>query len=229
MAKALEALCGRISLSDGEKTGISISEGEVADLQDKGARCLVGRLGTEKKINKEAFRSLLTHLWRPVGRVIFKEIQDNLWVFEFSNSNDMRRVLEGRPWSFDRYILVLNNFVGSIPPSQMMFSHSPFWVQVHDMPLICMNKGVGTKIGNSLGELVAVDVAGDGGSWGRSLRLRIILDLSKPLERGHALHVGGKHAGCLLRMRSYLFFASLVDVFSMVFGVVLVFNNNLRD
>jgi hypothetical protein len=70
--------------------------------------------------------------------------------------------MEGRPWSFDRQILVLNEFDGSTPPSQLIFTHSPFWIQAHDMPLICMNKEVGTKMGNSLGELMEIDVAGDG-------------------------------------------------------------------
>jgi hypothetical protein len=66
MADVLEEMCGRISLTDGEKEGILISEGEIADLQDKGSRCLVGRLGTDKRIYKDAFRTLLTRLWRPV-------------------------------------------------------------------------------------------------------------------------------------------------------------------
>jgi hypothetical protein len=107
--------------------------------------------------------------------------------------SDKERVLEGRPWSFDRQILVLYDFDGSIPPAQMHFTYSPLWIQVHDMPLICMNKAVGTKIGESMGALEDVDVAGDGSGWGRCLRLRVTLDLFNPLERGRALSLGGKN------------------------------------
>jgi hypothetical protein len=74
--------------------------------------------------------------------------------------------MESRPWSFDWQILVLNDFDESVPLAQMQFTQSPFWIQVHDMPLICMNKGVGTKIGESLGILKDVDEARDGGGWG---------------------------------------------------------------
>ena len=63
-------------------------------------------------------------------------------------------------------ILVLNDFDESVPLAQMQFTQSPFWIQVHDMPLICMNKGVGIKIGESLGILKDVDEARDGGRWG---------------------------------------------------------------
>jgi hypothetical protein len=43
----------------------------------------------------------------------------------------------------------------------MVFKHSPFWVQVHDMPLLCMTKGIAAKIGESIGKLKEVDLAGD--------------------------------------------------------------------
>jgi hypothetical protein len=49
--------------------------------------------------------------------VKFKELKDNIWLFEFSDDGDKRRVLDGRSWSFDRQILVLNEFDGSTPPS----------------------------------------------------------------------------------------------------------------
>jgi hypothetical protein len=162
MGDDLETLCGRISLMGGEKVGIKISEGEVSADREKGERCLVGRIGDDKKINKGAFQNVLSQLWRTVGTVIFSEVQENVWIFEFEDVGDKERVLERRPWSFDRQILVLYDFDGGIPPAQMKFTHSPFWIQVHDMPLICMNKAVGMKIGESLGALEDVDVAGDG-------------------------------------------------------------------
>lgn len=105
----------------------------------------MGRIGGERRVNKEAFRSVLSRIWRLSGSVLFKEVLDNVWVFEFEEIADKRRVLEGRPWSFDRQILVLQEFDGTTPPSQLVFSHSPFWVQVHEMPLLCMNKAVGLK------------------------------------------------------------------------------------
>jgi hypothetical protein len=55
-----------------------------------------------------------------------------------------------------------------------------------------MNKAVGTKIGESIGELEDVDVAGDRASWGHCLWMRVQIGLNKPLERGRALNMGGK-------------------------------------
>jgi hypothetical protein len=192
MAEQLEELCGNISLSEGEKTGITITEGEIEEVRVQGGRCLVGRIWMAKRVNKDAFKDVLTRIWRTRRGVIFKELDDNIWLFEFEEEDDMRRVLDGRPWSFDRYIIVLNEFDGRTPPTQMAFKQSPFWVQVHDMPLLCMTKGIATKIGESMGRLVEVDLAGDGAGWGRCLRIRVEIDLVKPLERGRALRLEGK-------------------------------------
>lgn len=61
------------------------------------------------------------------------------------------------------------------------------------MSLIYMNKGVGTRVGESLGVLEDVDVVSDGGSWGRSLCLKVSIDLRNPLEQGRMLSLGEKN------------------------------------
>jgi hypothetical protein len=77
---------------------------------------LVG-LEIQKKINKEAFKTLLLRIWRTIERVFFKEIQDNLWLFEFDEESDKKRVLDGRPWCYECTLLILNEFDGRTPPS----------------------------------------------------------------------------------------------------------------
>jgi hypothetical protein len=51
------------------------------------------------------------------------------------------------------------------------------WVQIHDMPLGCMNGGIGHKIGSSLGRVEDVAVAEDDVGWGRCLRVRVAINL----------------------------------------------------
>jgi hypothetical protein len=59
MEDDVENLCGKILLIGREKPGIRVMEEEMADDRRKRKRCLVGRIGTEKKINKEAFKGVL--------------------------------------------------------------------------------------------------------------------------------------------------------------------------
>lgn len=97
MAEGVDELCGKLSLVGGKATGISVIEGEIAEGREIGKRCLVGKIGIEKKVNKKAFKSMLLRLWRIGGKMVFKEVQDNVWLFEFSDEEDKRQILEGCP------------------------------------------------------------------------------------------------------------------------------------
>ena len=111
-----------ISLSlRGEKVGLTITEGEVDELRAQGGRCLVGRIWMGRTVNKEAFKSVLSRIWRTIGGVTFRELDDNIWLFEFKDGDDMRRVLGGRPWSYDKQMLVLTEFEELYLPHILVF------------------------------------------------------------------------------------------------------------
>jgi hypothetical protein len=140
MAEGSEEVRRKFPLKAGETKGISIEDDETVELRAMGLRCLVGKLGVNKKLNKEAFKSLLNRIWRTEGRLFIKEIHEQLWLFEFAEEEDKKRVMEGHPWSFDRTLLVLKEFEAKTPPNHMVFNHTPICIQIHGMPLGCMNR-----------------------------------------------------------------------------------------
>jgi len=81
-----------------------------------------------------------------------------LFVVEFDKVNNKLRILEGCPWIFDGFLIILANFDGFTPPSEMVFKYASFCVQMYDLPLVCMGKNVGYKIGASVGEVEDVDI-----------------------------------------------------------------------
>jgi hypothetical protein len=192
MAAKMNELQKNTTLSEGEQSGIVVDDCQVAAAKKQGNSCLIGKIWAGKRVNRDGFITVFKRIWRTVGEVEFKEIQPNVWIFEFSKETDKVRVLKGRPWSFDRSLLALTEFDGGIPSSLWNFTSSPFWIQIHDMPLICMTKAIGSKIGESLGILEAVDTEGEGVEWGSVLRIRVIIDIQKPLERGRSLTIAGK-------------------------------------
>jgi len=129
MEELIESMGDRIKLTEGERKGITIIEFYTADLRARSECCLLGRLISDRRIQKEAFKALMTRLWKTLEAVAFKELLDNL---------------------FDRSVLVLKEIDENIPPLQMDFSKALFWVQGHDMPLTCMNREVGFWIGQSM-------------------------------------------------------------------------------
>jgi hypothetical protein len=55
------------------------------------------------------------------------------------------------------------------------------------MRLACMSREMGQRIGASMGVVEEVDVDEAGVGWGEFLRVRIVLDVTKPLSRGRFL------------------------------------------
>ncbi|CAL5399690.1 unnamed protein product [Camellia sinensis] len=74
-------------------------------------------------------------------------------------------------------------------PIKVMLSMATFWVQIHNLPLISMTREVGKLIGNKVGLLVDVEYGSDGAAVGCYLRIRVQIDISKPLRRGVKLSV----------------------------------------
>lgn len=53
---------GQFSTYRWREQGIQVEDEETEDLRIKGSKCLVGRLGVPKKINREAFKKFLSYL-----------------------------------------------------------------------------------------------------------------------------------------------------------------------
>lgn len=82
--------------------------------------------------------------------------------------------------------------MGVTPLNELEFEKAAFWVRMFNLPLACMGKEMGHRIGATIGEVKEVDVTNDGVGWGEYLRVGICLDLSKPLSRGRFLTVRDK-------------------------------------
>jgi hypothetical protein len=125
--------------------------------------------------------------------VNFKNIGCNLFLIEFENEWDKIRIMEGRPWTFDGNLVSLADLDN--PTLRIGFQKgiiASFWVCMFNLPLACMSKEMGKRIGASVGTVEEVDVDEDGVGWGEYLRVRITLDLSKPLSRGCFIKIRDK-------------------------------------
>lgn len=74
----------------------------------------------------------------------------------------------------------------------MVFNKATFWIQMHDLPLSCINEDVGIQIGSTIGTVVECDVDEDGNGWGDVLRVFIEIDLLKAILRSRSINLKGK-------------------------------------
>lgn len=157
------------------------------DLKEAGVQLmsssLVGKILTNKQVNGEVFKSVITKIWRLRKELDIEVISRNTFAFHFSCSEDKVRVLKGGPWSFDDALMVLVEPGGKGDIKSMLFNKTDFWVQILNVPLICMTVETGKFLGSIIGTVKEIDGGDSGVCMGKFLRVRVEVEIDKPLRR----------------------------------------------
>jgi hypothetical protein len=82
----------------------------------------VDKLVTDRIIPKEFYKAPLTRIWRSTGEITFSVIGENMFIVEFEYEWDKSRIMKGRPWLFDGYLVALT------PLAKLNFDHAAFWI-----------------------------------------------------------------------------------------------------
>lgn len=69
-------------------------------------------------------------------------------------------------------------------PKQLYFGECSFWIQLRNLPLECLSVEVGQKLMKVFGDVQEVAIAQLSGNQGRCLRVKVELDITRPLPRG---------------------------------------------
>ncbi|KAF5459069.1 hypothetical protein F2P56_023057 [Juglans regia] len=190
MESDLLALCEGLKLTEVEKQEVEVSKEDVIMSVSKSLHCFMMCVVADKEVNRGALRSSLARMWQLDRKVIFKEVSKNLVLVELKERADKRRIMQGRPWSFDKNLLCIQDCEGYESWKEMSFQYKPFWVQCHDLPFAGMNANTGLKLGQLVGEVLEVDTDSSGICWGSCLRIKAMIDITKPLTRGRFLTLG---------------------------------------
>ena len=88
-----------------------------------------------------------------------------MFMVEFEDEKDKKKVLEMCPWSYDKQLILLQEFKGEQVPKEISLRWSPFWIQIHNLPLKCRTRETRRTIGLAIGDVLEVDVAETGVQW----------------------------------------------------------------
>lgn len=142
---------------------------------------IVGKVITERPFNFNAFKRTMNQIWTMSKGALFRKIENGLFVVQFATARDRAKVLDGRPWTFDQHLVMLNESVGGVQPSEIALNQCPFWIRLYNLSLVCRSVNHVQRIGGSLGEVLEVET--DGIFWDNSVRVKVMVDVSKPLKR----------------------------------------------
>ena len=191
MAEELEKLWSKLSFTEEEDEGINLGSNSTKAARDRGRFCVVLKILFHRCVNVEALRKTLNMLWKPSKSIKFSELEEDLFLVEFGDEREKRRVLDMSPWSYEKQLVLLQEFEGELTPKEIEMRWSPFWVQIYNLPLKCRTKETAWAIGSKLGSVMEVDVSDSGVQWGKYLRARVKIDVTKKLVRGKKITIEG--------------------------------------
>lgn len=137
-----------VSIDDEEEGVLAIDGAKVGDNVHGFAGfnaklCVVARFISDGHVEFPAMQQTLASLWRPGRGVYMKELEPNLYLFQFYHELDVKRVLEGSPWSFNRRALVMARMKEGDNPRTISLNSMDLWVQIHDLqPGFCLRRSL---------------------------------------------------------------------------------------
>uniref|UniRef100_A0A803N409 DUF4283 domain-containing protein n=1 Tax=Chenopodium quinoa TaxID=63459 RepID=A0A803N409_CHEQI len=181
----------KLSLTEEESKVVGeLGEGDDLAKQEQIQLALVGKLCTLKPFNVEAMKKTLTTVWKVTDNIIIRMMDTNLFIFQFLNQEDKQWVIDGMPWFFDGKLMLLGEINGDEQPSDVDISRTPMWVRLFDVPFNKRTPGVMREVGDVLGGFIDFDEY-DPLVWGEFVRIKVFVDIKKPLHRGLFMAVGG--------------------------------------
>ncbi|KAL0409765.1 UNVERIFIED_CONTAM: hypothetical protein Sradi_1910900 [Sesamum radiatum] len=186
MEANLERLKQTLALTEDEEAGMEVVVTERLGNDEQRGYPLVGRLLTPRAFRYDVLRSTLIAVIRPIRGMEVKLLSDHRFLLRFNDSADRDRALRGCLWAFDRNLVILGAIKDEENPLAVQLTWCPFYVHVHGLPLRWMTSEIAESMGNRLGQFIECD---NPNSWGATIRVRVALDISRPLKRFLKLRV----------------------------------------
>ncbi|XP_075659849.1 uncharacterized protein At4g02000-like [Castanea sativa] len=193
MADELGRLWSKLSFTEEEDEGIELGFNCTRAAREIRKNCVLMKILAHKSISTEALRKNMRMLWKTNKGVQISEVDEDLYLVEFGDGRDKKKVLYMCSWSYEKQLVLLQELDGKLTPKEIEIRWEPFWVQIFNLPLNCRTKEMGRAMGTKLGEVLEIDVQESGVHWGTCLRVKVRLDVTKKLVRGKKITVeGGK-------------------------------------
>ena len=112
---------------------LSLSEKEGDDVCFKKDRCskeyiIAAQFFTKRALNMDAMARTFKPLWKVDNGFTVSKEGSHTALFVFDNKEDVDRVLSSEPWSFNKYLVVLERYERQTPLEELKFDKASFWV-----------------------------------------------------------------------------------------------------
>ena len=143
MAEELEALWSKLSFTEEEGEGVELGSSSTRAAKEIGKNCAIMKIMTQRSISLDSLRKNLRMLWKTNKWVNFSELEAELFLVEFGDGKDKKKILDMSPWSFEKQLVIIQEIEGELTPKEMELKWSPVWIQIFNLPLMSRTKETG--------------------------------------------------------------------------------------
>ncbi|KAK4259452.1 hypothetical protein QN277_005781 [Acacia crassicarpa] len=174
------------SVSSGTRRPKEIHLNLNTSINGQKGRALVGRLETDKSLNRGIVISMIKKGWGIDKGMEIHEMPDkNAFLFRFTRQEDYNRVLKGRPWSIQNVLLNIQPWDDYMVFQEVNFEWCPFWVQFHGLPHVAFDSVNAITLGNVVGRTLLYESPSIQGRLSRTfIRTRSLINILNPLLAG---------------------------------------------
>lgn len=176
-----DAMGGNCTLDD----SMVFLENEEQDNREEIQHALVGKIITDRLLNKGAVKNMLLKAWGNPDSVQVVDVGQNLFLFTFNTKGESVDILSKSPWFVMNKLINLQEWNPHVAMSEIDFSKVPFSIQIQGLPLEFLSVKYVEKIFQQLGVVMEIEDPLFNGKLVRSfIRARVEIDTKCPLSTG---------------------------------------------
>ena len=138
ITEELQHLC----LTKEEEEDIIITAQNRDDLLEECSLSLFGRLLSDRQQNMRALKNTLRVAWKMGSELRIVDVGSNILQFKFGSSYQCDWVENNGPWNFENNLPLLCRWKKGLTATNIVFSHTPFWIQLWGLPFELMSEEV---------------------------------------------------------------------------------------
>ncbi|XP_074347640.1 uncharacterized protein LOC141686506 [Apium graveolens] len=125
----------------------------------------------------------MASLWRPREGMEIIDLGGQKYSFVFYHVLDIQKVLDVGSWTFEQSLLIYHYLKKREDPQSVKLNTSDIWVLIYDLPTGFISKSVLKNNGDYIGEFVKSDPGNVTGGRKLYYRIRVRMDVDKPITR----------------------------------------------
>ncbi|XP_062213814.1 uncharacterized protein LOC133914832 [Phragmites australis] len=183
----IDVMLKGLELRDDEEEDVVLDE-DLEKIQEDARWLALAHVHTEKKSSHGSLFGNMRSAWNCAQEVEFRALENNLFSIQFHYLGDWERVMQEGPWIFRGCHVLIGEYDGWAEPETVVLNTYPVWVQVHDPKEKMRTSSIAMHFASLAGKVIKLDEALVKGH-GKGVKVRVLMDVHKPLTRCTGLTV----------------------------------------